>query len=69
MKELSHLVSTVEESRTLAITALIKKLKSEGKKVLSFSAGEPDFNTPAFIKEAGIEAINNNYTRYTAIGK
>lgn len=66
MKELSHLVSTVEESRTLAITALIKKLKSEGKKVLSFSAGEPDFNTPAFIKEAGIEAINNNYTRYTA---
>lgn len=66
MKELSFLVSNVEESRTLAITALIKKLKSEGKKVLSFSAGEPDFNTPDFIKEAGIEAIRNNYTRYTA---
>ncbi|MHC1737527.1 MAG: pyridoxal phosphate-dependent aminotransferase [Ignavibacteriaceae bacterium] len=66
MKELSFLVSSVEESRTLAITALIKKLKSEGKKVLSFSAGEPDFNTPDFIKEAGIKAIRNNYTRYTA---
>lgn len=66
MKELSFLVSNVEESRTLAITALIKKLKCEGKKVLSFSAGEPDFNTPDFIKEAGIEAIRKNFTRYTA---
>lgn len=66
MKNYSKLVSIVEESRTLAITALIKKLKSEGKNVLSFSAGEPDFNTPDLIKAAGIEAINKNCTRYTA---
>lgn len=66
MPTLSKLISTVEESRTLAITSLIKKLKSEGKNVLSFSAGEPDFPTPIIIKEAGIKAINENFTRYTA---
>ena len=66
MKQLSNLISSVEESRTLAITSLIKKLKAEGKNVLSFSAGEPDFPTPAFIKEAAIKAINNNFTYYTA---
>jgi len=66
LKQLSNLISSVEESRTLAITSLIKKLKAEGKNVLSFSAGEPDFPTPAFIKEAAIKAINNNFTYYTA---
>jgi len=66
LKPLSNLISSVEESRTLAITSLIKKLKAEGKNVLSFSAGEPDFPTPAFIKEAAIKAINNNFTYYTA---
>ena len=66
MKQLSNLISSVEESRTLAITSLIKKLKAEGKNVLSFSAGEPDFPTPDFIKEAAIKAINNNFTYYTA---
>ena len=66
MKPLSNLISSVEESRTLAITSLIKKLKAEGKNVLSFSAGEPDFPTPDFIKEAAIKAINNNFTYYTA---
>jgi len=66
LKPLSNLISSVEESRTLAITSLIKKLKAEGKNVLSFSAGEPDFPTPDFIKEAAIKAINNNFTYYTA---
>jgi aspartate aminotransferase len=66
LNNFSAIVSSVEESRTLSITALIKKLKSEGKDVLSFSAGEPDFNTPDYIKEAAIEAIKNNFTRYTA---
>lgn len=66
MNNFSAIVSSVEESRTLSITALIKKLKSEGKDVLSFSAGEPDFNTPDYIKEAAIEAIKSNFTRYTA---
>ncbi len=65
MSKFSDLVSSVEESRTMAISALIKKLKSEGKNVLSFSAGEPDFPTPEFIKKAAIKAINDNFTRYT----
>lgn len=65
MKQLSDLVSSIQESKTLAITSLVKKLKAEGKNVLSFSAGEPDFPTPGFIKEAAIKAINNNFTSYT----
>jgi aspartate aminotransferase len=62
---LSKIVSSVEESKTLSITALTKKLKSEGKNVLSFSAGEPDFPTPDNIKQAAINAIHQNFTRYT----
>ncbi len=65
MSKYSELVSSVEESKTLAISALVKKLRAEGKNVLSFSAGEPDFPTPEFIKEAAIKAIKNNFTRYT----
>lgn len=65
MKNLSNLIGSVEESRTLAITGLIKKLKAEGKPVLSYSAGEPDFPTPKYIRDAAINAINNNYTKYT----
>ena len=61
----SNLVSSIEESKTMAISALVKQLKAEGKNVLSFSAGEPDFATPNFIKQAAIEAINNDFTRYT----
>ena len=66
MNGYSELISTIEESRTMAISSLVKKLQSEGKNVLSFSAGEPDFPTPEFIKQAAIKAINENFTRYTA---
>jgi len=62
----SEVISSIEESKTMAISSLVKKLKAEGKNVLSFSAGEPDFPTPEFIKQAAIKAINNNFTRYTA---
>ncbi len=65
MSSYSKLVSSIEESKTLAITSLVKRLKSEGKDVLSFSAGEPDFPTPNFIKDAAVEAIKNNFTKYT----
>ena len=65
MENFSQLLLSVEESRTLALTSLIKKLKAEGKDVLAFSAGEPDFNTPQFIKDAAIKSINENFTRYT----
>lgn len=64
--KLSEIISSVEESKTLAVTGLIKQLKAAGKDVLSFSAGEPDFPTPQFIKDAAIKAINENYTYYTA---
>ncbi|MCH7827165.1 MAG: pyridoxal phosphate-dependent aminotransferase [Bacteroidetes bacterium] len=67
MSEYSNLISSIQESKTLAITALIKKLRTEGKPILSFSAGEPDFNTPEYIKSAAISAINNNQTRYTPV--
>jgi len=63
---LSELMLSVEESRTLALSASIFELKREGIDVLSFTAGEPDFNTPEFIKNAAIKAIHNNLTRYTA---
>ena len=65
MNNYSELVSSIEESKTLAITSLVKRLKAEGKDVLSFSAGEPDFPTPDYIKEAAVKAINDNFTRYT----
>ena len=66
MSSLSELLLHVEESRTMALSGLIKKLKEEGNDVLSFSAGEPDFDTPEFIKKAAIKAIHGNFTRYTA---
>jgi aspartate aminotransferase len=50
----------------MALSALVNRLKAEGKNVLNFNAGEPDYNTPDFIKEAAMKAINNNFTRYTA---
>lgn len=63
--ELSRNVLSVEPSATLAITAKAKELKKQGIDVVSLSAGEPDFDTPDFIKEAAIEALKQGVTRYT----
>ncbi len=52
-------------SPTLAITALAKSMKEQGIDVISFGAGEPDFNTPDVINQAAIDAINSGFTRYT----
>ncbi len=60
-------INALSESITIAITTLAQELKAEGKDVLSFSAGEPDFNTPQVIKDAGIAAINEGFTKYTAV--
>ena len=49
----------------MAIDTLFKQMKAEGQDVIGFGAGEPDFNTPDYIKEAGIAAIEHNETRYT----
>jgi len=64
---LTNRINTLSESITIAITTLAGELKAQGKDILSFSAGEPDFGTPQVIKDAAIEAINNNYTKYTPV--
>ncbi|MBP7055518.1 MAG: pyridoxal phosphate-dependent aminotransferase [Candidatus Omnitrophica bacterium] len=63
--QLAQRVSGIGESVTLNITSKAKKLKSEGKDVVSFAAGEPDFDTPDYIKEAAIKAIRDGFTKYT----
>ncbi len=63
----SKRIEVLEPSMTIAISTLARELKESGKNVLSFSAGEPDFDTPAKIKEAAIDAINHGFTRYTAV--
>ena len=65
MKELSKIAQAVQASTTMAIDAMFKQMKADGIDVIGFGAGEPDFNTPDNIKQAGIEAIQNNVTRYT----
>jgi aspartate aminotransferase len=60
-------MENLSPSVTMAITALGRELKAQGKDILSFSAGEPDFNTPEIIKEAAIQAIKDGHTKYTAV--
>ena len=62
----STLGSSIDASITMSVTALANQLKKEGKSVISMSAGEPDFDTPDYIKSAAIEAIQNGKTKYTA---
>ncbi|WP_428633987.1 pyridoxal phosphate-dependent aminotransferase [Sedimenticola sp.] len=64
---LSHRVQSVKPSATLAITARAKELKAQGKDIIGLGAGEPDFDTPAHIKQAAIDAINAGFTKYTAV--
>jgi aspartate aminotransferase len=63
---LSKKAQQISSSITLAITAKAKKMKEDGIDVVGFGAGEPDFNTPINIQQAGIKAIQNGLTRYTA---
>jgi len=60
-------VQRVKPSPTLAVTARAARLKAEGKDVIGLGAGEPDFDTPAHIAQAGIDAIRNGFTRYTNV--
>lgn len=62
---LSQKAMKISPSLTLAISAKAKKMKSEGLDVIGFGVGEPDFDTPKHIREAGIKAIEAGYTRYT----
>ena len=65
MKQLANIAAHVQASSTMAIDALAKQMKADGIDVVGFGAGEPDFNTPDNIKEAGQKAIEDNITRYT----
>lgn len=67
-KKLAERIGRIEESITIAITAKAKEMNAAGIKILSFGAGEPDFDTPDNIKEAAIKAIKNGFTKYTAAG-
>jgi aspartate aminotransferase len=62
---LANRLKKINPSLTLAITAKAKKLKDEGKDIVNLAAGEPDFDTPDFIKNAAIEAIQAGFTKYT----
>lgn len=64
---LTNRVNSLSESITIAISTLAQELKASGKDVISFSAGEPDFDTPQVIKDVAIEAINEGFTKYTAV--
>jgi aspartate aminotransferase len=65
--QLSNRVNAVKPSPTLAITARAAKMRAEGHDIIGLGAGEPDFDTPDFIKQAAIEAINKGFTKYTAV--
>jgi len=66
-QQLSDRINNLSESQTLAMTGLSRKLKAEGKDVINLSIGEPDFNTPDFVKEAAKKAIDENYSHYTPV--
>src|SRR6185436_14021603 len=61
-------LKAIKPSPTLAVTAKAARLKAEGKDIIGLGAGEPDFDTPQFIKDAGIAAIQKGLTKYTAAG-
>ena len=64
---LSDRINSLPVSQTLAMAAKTRELRAEGKDIIGLSLGEPDFNTPDFIKDAAIEAINQNYNSYSPV--
>ena len=67
MNKLSTRINNLSESATLAMSRLSRELKQQGKDVISLSLGEPDFNTPDFIKNSAVQAINDNFSHYTPV--
>ena len=67
MSILSDRINNLSTSQTLAMAALARELKSQGKDIISLSLGEPDFNTPNFIKDAAKKAIDENYSTYSPV--
>ena len=66
MKKLSNRVYKVKPSFTLQMATIAADMKSKGMDVINFSVGEPDFNTPSKIIEAGKKAMDDGFTKYTA---
>lgn len=66
-EQLSNRINNLATSQTLAMAAKARELRAEGKDIIGLSLGEPDFNTPDFIKQAAIQAINDNYNSYTPV--
>ncbi len=67
MNQLSERILNMSTSATLAMAAKARELRSEGKDIIGLSLGEPDFNTPDFIKDAAIQAIHDNYNSYSPV--
>ena len=67
MVKLAARISTIKPSPTLAITAKANAMTAEGRHVISFGAGEPDFDTPDHIKMAAVKAIEEGFTKYTPV--
>ncbi len=65
--QLSDKINKLKASATLAMAAKARELRTEGKDIIGLSLGEPDFNTPDFIKDAAIKAVNDNYNSYTPV--
>jgi aspartate aminotransferase len=63
----SNRIQRIKPSPTLAVTALAAQLRADGRDVIGLAAGEPDFDTPDYIKQAAIKAIHDGHTRYTAV--
>ena len=66
MNQISNKARSIKPSATMAMDTKAKEMIARGVNVINFGVGEPDFNTPDYIKQAAIQAINDNFTRYTA---
>ena len=67
--KLAHRLKAIKPSPTLALNAKAKALAAQGVDVVGFAAGEPDFDTPEFIKDAAVEALAQGFTKYTATAR
>src|SRR3954469_1393656 len=67
-KMLTDRINRIQVSATMAVVAEAEKLRASGADLVDFGAGEPHFSTPQHIKDAAIDAIQKNFTKYTAVG-
>src|SRR6056297_777379 len=67
MNHISNRINQLSESQTIAMSQRSAELKAQGKDIINLSVGQPDFHTPDHIKEAAIQAINDNYTSYPPV--